>query len=93
MKIADPLELFKELGIELEMDCGVGVGEYNNRRVRYLESAGLFQVNDKDFDRWCNSVDLEFEVWLPKGQRKLKRWCEEIVSQQVEVHKPANFFN
>jgi hypothetical protein len=65
-------ELFRELDIKLTD----GVGYWKGHPVRYLEEAGMFQIGDKDFDRWSNSVDLEFEIWLPKGQRKLRKWME-----------------
>jgi len=65
-------ELFRELDIKLTD----GVGYWKGYHVRYLEEAGMFQIGDTDFDRWANSVDLEFEIWLPKGQRKLRKWAE-----------------
>ena len=73
--ITDIDELFKELNIRLTD----GVGIWKDYHVRYLEGAGKFQIGDKDFDRWSNSVDLEFDIWLPKGQRKLRNWAENDV--------------
>lgn len=72
-KLKDPVELFNEFNIELEYDAGI----YKNRNVRFLEDIGLFQVGDDNFDRWANSVELEFDLFLPKGQRQFIRWASE----------------
>jgi hypothetical protein len=72
MKIRDVNELLTDLGITLEYCCGT----YKGRNVRYLEDRGVFQIGNDCFDRWANSVCLEFEVWLPKGQRQLERWAK-----------------
>lgn len=72
MKIRNPLDIFEELGIVLEY----GYGRFKDRNVRFIDSLGLFEVGecDKDFDRWSNSVEFQFEVWQKKGQRQFLRW-------------------
>ena len=76
MKVRDLNELFEELGIELKYGCGI----FRGKHVRYLRERGVFQVGDSDFDRWANSVDLEFDVWQPKGQRNLRRWAKGLLA-------------
>ena len=76
-KYKDPLDLIIEYGIDLKDGCGVFCG----RQVRYLDHCGLFQVGDGDFDRWANSEDFEFEIWLPKGQRAFIKWVEKVIKE------------
>ena len=71
-KSTDPLDVITDLGIKLEYGCGM----FNGRPVRYLENLGIFQVGDDNFDRWANSLDFEFDLWLPKGMRKFQRWAK-----------------
>lgn len=55
-----------------------GCGRLYNRNTRLLES-GVFQIgeDDKTFDRWANSVELEFDLSQPKGQRKFQRYIKD----------------
>jgi len=71
-----PEELFEELGIKFDDDAW-GYGRFKGRNIRYLEHRGVLQIGerDEDFDRWANSVELEFEVWKSAGQRALTRWA------------------
>ena len=50
--------------------------KYKGRQLRYLESTETIEIGDNDFDRWANSVELEFEVWKPKGMRQFKKWLK-----------------
>ena len=70
-KSTDPLDVITDLGIKLEYGCGM----FNGRPVRYLENLGIFQVGDDNFDRWANSLDFEFDLWL-KEMRKFLRWAK-----------------
>lgn len=72
MKIQDPEDLFNELNIKFEYDCGI----HRGRAVRYLSEIGVFQVGERDFDRWANSVEQEFDLLMPKGQRAFLRWAK-----------------
>ncbi|MGR9108711.1 MAG: hypothetical protein ACU843_17470, partial [Gammaproteobacteria bacterium] len=74
MKIKPAQQLFDEAGISLKDDCG----KHNGRRVRWLAEYGLFQVgeDDKNFDRWANSVDFSFDLRSAAGQRKFLRWVQ-----------------
>jgi hypothetical protein len=72
-KLTDPRELFLELGIETEYDCGILFG----RQFRYLEYSGQVQIGDNNFDRWANSVELTFDIWLEKGRRQFLRWFKD----------------
>ena len=65
-------EILAELGITLQY----GVGEYHGRAVRYLEDSGILQIGDSDFDRWANSIEIEFDLISKKGQREFLRWIE-----------------
>ena len=57
---------------------GYGCGMFQGRQIRYLEERGLLQVGDDDFDRWANSVELEFEVWQKKGLRQLNKYLASL---------------
>ena len=70
-KLKDPLELFAELGIDIDS------GHHNGRNIRYLEHMTLFEIGHFEFDRWANSVATSIDVGTAKGQRKLIRWIEE----------------
>lgn len=61
-----------DLGIKLKS----GYGRFKNRNIRYLPDYGVIQIGESDetFDRWANSVELEFDVIQPKGQRQFLRW-------------------
>jgi hypothetical protein len=68
-------ELFADLDISLKYGCG----RYRNRNVRFLEPEGLFQIGepDEDFDRWGNSVEVEFDLYTKVGRRQLIRFALE----------------
>jgi hypothetical protein len=66
----DPNTLLSDLGIILEYGCA----KFKNRPIRFLEEIGVLQVGDDDFDRWANSVGVEFDLLTPKGQRAFLRW-------------------
>jgi len=68
--------LFLRYGILKAIET-YGAAKIKDRHIRYLESTGVIQIGEKDFDRWANSVELEFEAWLPKGRRQFIRWLEE----------------
>lgn len=70
MKTAN--EILSECGIILKYDNG----SFKNRPVRFLSEIGVLQVGDDNFDRWGNSVELEFDLWTPKGQRAFLRWVK-----------------
>lgn len=80
MKKRTPESVLRDLSVNFDK---YGTGMLNGRPVRYLEMSGLFQVGDDDFDRWANSVELEFDIWLPKGQRQLERWINETRAKEV----------
>lgn len=65
-----PEELLTECGISLTYNNGT----FKNRNIRFLSEIGVLQVGDDNFDRWGNSVELEFDLWTPKGQRAFLRW-------------------
>ncbi len=68
----NPEEILTECEISLTYDNGT----FKNRPVRFLSDIGVFQVGDDNFDRWGNSVELEFDLWTPKGQRAFLRWVK-----------------
>lgn len=68
---------FYMLLMEHDITLIEGCGEFKERQVRFLGDIGIFQIGDDNFDRWANSVELEFDVWLPRGIRQLKRWLQE----------------
>jgi hypothetical protein len=72
--MVSPEELLSECGIVLKYGCG----KFKNQSVRYLEDSAIFQIGgcDNNFDRWGNSVALEFDLWTPKGQRAFLRWVK-----------------
>ena len=72
-KHTNPVALLEELGIDLEYGCGLAKG----RPLRYLATEGLIQIGDDDFDRWANSVEVEFDVWQPKGLRQFEKWVRQ----------------
>ena len=63
-------DLLNEFGVVLTNDYGL----IKNRPVRLVEN--LFQIGEdtKTFDRWANSVDLEFDVYKASDIRQLRRW-------------------
>lgn len=73
MKQQPELDFLASLGIHISV---YGTGEWRGRQVRYLPERGAFQIGEENFDRWANSVELEFSLWLPKGQRALARFVE-----------------
>lgn len=70
-----PNFIFDQMGILGQLKTNGGCAKYKGVNVRYLETSGIFQVGTDDFDRWANSVSLEFEVWQRKGQRALMNWA------------------
>lgn len=64
-------EILEEFGIALVYGCGW----YKGLRVRWLPGRSAFQVGVEDFDRWANSVDLEFDMKSKKGLREFRRWA------------------
>jgi hypothetical protein len=76
MKNNQEIEFLASFGIKLDE---WGIGKWHDRHVRYLGHLGLFQIGEKDFDRWANSVEYEFELWQPKGQRQFTRFAENVV--------------
>lgn len=73
MKYKDPIDLLNENGIRLEHGCGI----FRGKNLRYIESRGALQIGDDDFDRWANSLSLEFDLYQLKGQRQFLRWVKE----------------
>ncbi len=71
-KLILPADFLVELAIVID---SAGCGTLKGRNTRLLE-IGVFQIGDDDFDRWANSVELEFDLSQSKGQRQFKRWLE-----------------
>ena len=46
----------------------------------YNRYNGIFYIGESSvtFDRWCNSVELQFDLATAKGQRQFKRWFETL---------------
>lgn len=76
MNYQDPQDLITKTSDRYDPDSGEGM--IGGRKIRYLESAGVVQIGDCNFDRWANSVELEFEIWLPKGQRQFSKWVKTV---------------
>lgn len=72
MKKTDPESFLRIFGRDYDE---LGYCIINGRHVRYIEERGVVQVGDDDFDRWANSVEMEFDVWQPKGMRQFERWA------------------
>lgn len=75
-KLRSPKEFLATLAITVDK---YGTGTFMGRNTRLLE-IGLFQIGEDivTFDRWANSVELEFDLSQSKGQRKFRRWLETI---------------
>ena len=61
------------IGITLDQyDLGI----VKDLPVRYLKSSMTFQIGEstKTFDRWANSIAIEFDLTLNKDRRKLTRF-------------------
>jgi len=71
--------MIEDLLYEFNLTLHNGCGRFGNRPVRLLEDEGLFQVgeHDRTFDRWANSVELEFRTYTGSGIRKLRKWLTE----------------
>lgn len=78
MKLRPHLEIFEKIGIILDGSCGEFSGVFKGRNLRYLENKGIVEIGDNNFDRWANSIEFVFEVWLSKGQRQFMRWAKEF---------------
>lgn len=66
--------LIEDLLIKFNVVLTNDYGWVSNRPVRIVEN--LFQIGEdkKTFDRWANSVDLEFDIFRPAEVRRLQRW-------------------
>ncbi len=64
-------------GIVLDQDGGGLYGEWNGRKVRVIETAMLFEVGDKDFDRWANSVLGCFHINPNRFGKQLAKYGDE----------------
>lgn len=71
-KLTSPADFLALQAIPLDK---YGTGTFMGRNTRLL-ATGVFQIGDDDFDRWANSVDLEFDLSQAKGQRQLARWLK-----------------
>ena len=73
-KLKQPEEFLTEQDITVD---DAGCGRFAGRNTRLLEM-GVFEIGESDrtFDRWANSVELEFDLSQAKGQRQFKRWLE-----------------
>lgn len=76
-KLTSPAEFLAFHAIPLDK---YGTGTFMGRNTRLLE-VGVFQIGDNDFDRWANSVDLEFDLSQAKGQRQFVRWLDSIKNE------------
>ena len=76
----DPEELLNDYGCKLEWGCG----RINELPIR-LSSGGILDVGEskETFDRWANSIDHTFDLWLPKEQRRFMRWMEELRENKI----------
>jgi hypothetical protein len=74
-------DVLTEYDVVLEYGCGTLP---NGRPIRYLTSAGLIEIGDADFDRWANSVEEYFDVWLPKGLRAFERYLKAL-NTEIEI--------
>ena len=76
-------DVLVEYGIILEYGCGT---LSNGRPIRYLANAGLIEIGDDNFDRWANSVEEYFDVWLPKGLRAFERYLNAL-NTEIEINR------
>ena len=59
--------------------AGIPHGEYygrlGSRNTRYLPDRMVVQIGEDDstFDRWANSVDMEFDIGSGRGRRAFVR--------------------
>lgn len=79
-------DLFDDLGIRKDIEySGCSKLPIIGRNIRYLPEMGIVQIGDNDFDRWANSVELEFFVWQSKGIRQFVRWLNENCVPKMEL--------
>lgn len=83
-KLQRPEYLLLELGFDLDE---FGYGMWCGRYVRYIPVIGLFEVSEPfdTFDRWANSTELSFDIWLKKGQRRLRKWLKSYQLREEQV--------
>ena len=47
------------------------VGTFKGRNVMFAPHSMILFIGEKDFDRWANSTEFEFDLSTPKGCRAL----------------------
>jgi len=83
-KVQDPEEFLTGCGVQLKHGC---CGELFNRPLLLNADTGmLFVGEDKStFDKFGNSTELTFDIWLAKGQRQFTRWVDDMRASKKRV--------
>ena len=69
----------------IELEFEYGISDFNDRYLRSIGHDGeILQVSEvkKDFDRWANSVDFEFDL---SRKKERKAFIEFIESERLKM--------